>query len=330
MHRAAAHPLVTVFVLALCIRLINLALLSGDDAFFAESDAPLYWLIGAKMAAPGGVAATLLEVTDRMPLYPLLLGAMRSAFGDAPRLVAVIQAVIDAGTCALIAALANEVSGQRGHPIGARAGHSPEVGSSARAALGALVSPRVGLIAGILAALSMTLIVFSSQILTETLFLFFFTSMLLAGAHFLRSPTLGLAPACWRRRGACARHAARLRPAAGGSGAGRLRRRAGPPARIRRRARRCRIVRGGRSGARYARTGAQCSPLRTLQPDLAGRRSPRLLDRSAGDAARRRHALSGHPGPDAGSLSAGAGGARSSPRHESLRYLGDKDRNRAR
>jgi hypothetical protein len=163
MHRAAAHPLVTVFVLALCIRLINLALLTGDDAFFAEADAPLYWLIGAKMAAPGGVAATLLDVTDRMPLYPLLLGAMRSAFGDAPRLVALVQAMIDAGTCALIAAL------------------------------GALISPRVGLIAGILAALSVTLIVFSTQILTETLFLFFFTSMLLAGAHYLRAPTLALA-----------------------------------------------------------------------------------------------------------------------------------------
>jgi hypothetical protein len=193
MHRAAAHPLLTVFVLALCIRSINLALLRGDDAFFAETDAALYWLIGAKMAAPGGVAATLLEVTDRTPLYPLLLGAMRSTFGDVPRLVAMVQAVIDAGTCVLIAALANEVSGQRGHSITARAGHSPEVGSSARAAMGALISPRVGLIAGILAALSATLIVFSTQILTETLFLFFFTSMLLAGAHFLRSPTVGLA-----------------------------------------------------------------------------------------------------------------------------------------
>src|SRR6266850_1062533 len=33
------------------------------------------------------------------------------------------------------AALASEASGQRGHPISARAGHSPEPGSSARAAL---------------------------------------------------------------------------------------------------------------------------------------------------------------------------------------------------
>ena len=163
LRHAAAHPLVTVFVLALAVRLINLALLAGNDAFFAETDTIVYWTIGALLTKPGGFWQTLLAVTDRTPLYPLLLGAMRSAFGDAPRLVALVQAVIDAGTCALIATL------------------------------GALVSPRVGLIAGILAALSVTLIVFSTQLLTETLFLFFFTSMLLAGAHFLRSPTLGLA-----------------------------------------------------------------------------------------------------------------------------------------
>jgi 4-amino-4-deoxy-L-arabinose transferase-like glycosyltransferase len=84
-------------------------------------------------------------------------------FGDAPRVVAFIQAVIDAATCVLIAAL------------------------------GALISPRVGLIAGIVAALSLTLIVFSTQILTDSLFLFFFTVMLLAAAHFLRRPTIKLA-----------------------------------------------------------------------------------------------------------------------------------------
>jgi dolichyl-phosphate-mannose-protein mannosyltransferase len=163
MHHAAAHPLVTVFVLALAVRLINLVLLSGDDAFFAETDTILYWTIGDLLAKRDSFWPTLLATTDRTPLYLLLLGAMRSVFGDAPRLVALLQAVIDAGTCALIAAL------------------------------GAFVSPRVGLIAGILAALSVTLIVFSSQLLTEALFLFFFTAMLLAGAHVLRSPTPGLA-----------------------------------------------------------------------------------------------------------------------------------------
>ena len=101
-----------------------------------------------------------------MPLYPLLLGGIRHIFGDVPRMVAILQAVIDAGTCALIAAL------------------------------GALISPLVGLIAGILAAFSITLIVFSTQILTETVSLFFFTLMLLAGARFLLHPTNALAIIC--------------------------------------------------------------------------------------------------------------------------------------
>jgi hypothetical protein len=161
--RIAAHPLKTVFLLALLVRLINLAFLTGNQSFFAETDAFAYWKLGAGLARPESFWSTLLAETDRMPLYPLLLGGIRHIFGDAPQMVAILQSVIDAGTCALIAAL------------------------------GALISPLVGLIAGILAALSVTLIVFSTQILTETASLFFFTLMLLAGARFLRHPTNALA-----------------------------------------------------------------------------------------------------------------------------------------
>ena len=161
--RIAAHPLSTVFLLALLVRLINLAFLTGNESFFAETDAFAYWKLGAGLARPESFWSTLLAETDRMPLYPLLLGGIRHIFGDAPRMVAILQAVIDAGTCALIAAL------------------------------GALISPLVGLIAGILAALSVTLIVFSTQILTETVSLFFFTLMLLAATRFLRHPTNALA-----------------------------------------------------------------------------------------------------------------------------------------
>ena len=164
-RHAAAHPLASVFVLALLVRLINLTFLRGDAAFFAEQDAFGYWALGAALAKPASFWPTLLSTTDRMPLYPLLLAAIQSGFGEAPRLAAIVQAVIDAGTCALIAAL------------------------------GALLSPRVGWIAGVLAALSLTLIVFSTQILTDTLFLFFFTLMLYAGARFLIRATPALAGA---------------------------------------------------------------------------------------------------------------------------------------
>src|SRR5262245_19495483 len=157
-QRAADRPLLTVFLLALLVRALNLALLGGNGAFFAEEGTIAYWKLGVKLANAGEVWPTLLSTTDRLPLYPLLLAGIRSMFGDAPRLVAAVQAVLDAGTCTLIAAL------------------------------GALISPRVGLIAGILAAVSVTLVVFSTQILTESVFLFFFTLMLYAGARFLLRP----------------------------------------------------------------------------------------------------------------------------------------------
>jgi hypothetical protein len=158
-----SRPLASVFVLALVIRLINLALLRGNDAFFAEPDALGYWGLGAALAKSDSFWPTLWSMTDRMPLYPLLLGGIYKIFGDVPRAVALLQALIDAGTCTLIAAL------------------------------GALLSPLVGFIAGILAALSLTLVLFSTQILTDTVFLFFFTAMLLAGARFLLRPTIGMA-----------------------------------------------------------------------------------------------------------------------------------------
>jgi hypothetical protein len=163
LRRAVAHPLTTVFVLALLVRLINVAMLRGDDSFFAEPDTLVYWRLGGGLAKAETFRPTLMAMTDRLPLFPLLLAGVRATVGDAPRVVAIIQAIIDAGTCALIAAL------------------------------GAMVSPLAGLVAGVLAAVAVTLIVFSSQMVTETLFLFFFTLMLVAGGHFVRRPTNGLA-----------------------------------------------------------------------------------------------------------------------------------------
>jgi hypothetical protein len=159
----SAHPFWTIFLLALGIRLINVALLHGDASFFAEPDAPAYWKLGTELARPDAFWSTLRSLTYRMPLYPMLLAGIQSVAGNAPRAVAIVQAGIDAGTCTMIAAL------------------------------GALISPRVGWVAGLLAAFSASLILFSSQVLTDTHFLFFYTLMLLAGARFLQEPGYGLA-----------------------------------------------------------------------------------------------------------------------------------------
>ena len=97
-------------------------------------------------------------------------------------------------------------------------------------------------------------------------------------------------------------HPARRRTPAGGGGAARPGHRADAAARVRRGAGRgaavrCRRCRADRSGA-----AAQRHPLRKLQPDDANRPSPRRLDRPAGDPARRRDALSKHGRPHGGPL----------------------------
>ena len=160
-----AHPIILVFALALVLRVANVALLHGENAFFAEPDAFTYWGLGSALAKRETFWPTLVSLTDRMPLYPLFVAGAQNVFGDSPRAVAFLQSVIDAGTCAIIAVL------------------------------GGLISGQVGLIAGILAAVSLTVIILSSQILTDTLALFFFSAMLLAGALFLRRGSNALAAA---------------------------------------------------------------------------------------------------------------------------------------
>jgi hypothetical protein len=157
------YPRLFIFLLALLIRLINLALIGRTPAaYFAQSDSDRYWAIGRIVALTGQIAVAhdggLEPVTDLMPIYPLFVGAMQWVFGDVPAAVAVAQAVVDAASCTVIASL------------------------------GAMLGPAVGLVAGVLAAVSINLTVHSSQILTDTLFVFFFSLMLLNGARFLRDP----------------------------------------------------------------------------------------------------------------------------------------------
>src|SRR5437868_11859374 len=103
-HResTANRPLRVIFVVALAVRLINVALLESPAGFFAESDTLTYWALGTALSHPHSFWPTLCALTDRMPLYPILLAGIQSVFGNAPRAVALVQAAIDAGTCALI------------------------------------------------------------------------------------------------------------------------------------------------------------------------------------------------------------------------------------
>jgi 4-amino-4-deoxy-L-arabinose transferase-like glycosyltransferase len=149
--------LIPTFLFAAAVRLIYVATLHGDASFFAEADTGLYWTLSEHLRD------ALLTTTDRMPLYPLLLAACRAVFGDAPRAVAILQALLDAGTCAMIARLA------------------------------LFISRPAAIAAGFLGACSATLIVYSAQMLTDTLSLFFLTAAFLLTALFLQRPSLAMA-----------------------------------------------------------------------------------------------------------------------------------------
>ena len=149
--------LIVTFLFAAAVRLIYVATLGGDASFFAEADTGLYWSMSEHPRD------ALFSTTDRMPLYPLFLAACRALFGAAPRAVAFLQALLDAGTCAMIARLA------------------------------LFVSRPAGIAAGILSACSATLIVYSAQMLTDTLTLFFLTAAFLLTALFLQRPSLAMA-----------------------------------------------------------------------------------------------------------------------------------------
>lgn len=157
------HYLRTTFVVALAVRLINFMGLGGRHAYFAESDTVGFWALGSTLDHLQSFGANLLSMTFHMPLYPLLLGGVQALFGDHPWTAALLQTIFDAGTCVLIAAL------------------------------GGLISRKVGLLAGLLAAFSATLIVISTQLLTDSVCLFFFTACLYAGARYMREPNARLA-----------------------------------------------------------------------------------------------------------------------------------------
>lgn len=157
------HYLKVTFAVALAVRLVNFMLLGGRDAYFSEPDSLGFWALGSGLAHARTFGASLMSMTFRMPLYPLLLGGVQRLFGDAPWVVVLLQTIIDAGTCVLIAAL------------------------------GALMSQRVGRFAGLLAAFSATLIILSTQILSDSVCLFFFAACLYAGARYVREPSAPLA-----------------------------------------------------------------------------------------------------------------------------------------
>jgi tetratricopeptide (TPR) repeat protein len=162
MKQRSVRSAVVVFVVALLLRLLHiwqlrhspfLEVLMGDAQGYHE------W---ARRIAGGEWIGT--EVFYQAPLYPYFLGAIYTVIGESPIAVRVIQALLGAASCALIA-----LAGRR------------------------FFSPRVGLVAGLALAVYAPAIFFDTLIQKSVLDTFFIALALwllslLAGEHPVGAP----------------------------------------------------------------------------------------------------------------------------------------------
>lgn len=150
---------IIIFSLAIIIRLLNIAVLPADQETLLQEDASLYWTGSAALLEHGSFsydsASGLQPQTERVPGYFILLAGVQALFGDSLTAALIIQSVIDAITCVLIAGIA------------------------------AALSTNLALPAGSLAALWPNLIIHSGTLLSDTLFLMLFTAMLFAASRFI-------------------------------------------------------------------------------------------------------------------------------------------------
>ena len=155
----STRELLILYFAALLVRVMNLMFITDIDASRFIEDSPIYWN-GAKDWIESGFFSRRFETgylaeTERVPLYFLFIIPFRFIFGDVVLPLLSAQAALDAGTCMIIALL------------------------------GGMLRRNIGLLAGGLAAAWPNLIIHSSLVLSDTLFLFLFSVMLLNAAQFL-------------------------------------------------------------------------------------------------------------------------------------------------
>ena len=110
-----------------------------------------------------GVPGAWITNTERVPGYPVFLSAIKSGIANTVLEVISVQALVDSATVVLITVLSS------------------------------LLGRTTGLVSGVLAALWPNMVINSSLILTDSLFLFFFTACLFACTQHLKKPQLSSA-----------------------------------------------------------------------------------------------------------------------------------------
>ncbi|MEE2932971.1 MAG: glycosyltransferase family 39 protein [Pseudomonadota bacterium] len=156
------HPLCTIFSIAILVRSINIFHLSisgGDfvieDSFFLTFSKEWARAFGLMEGIPAGAA-----YVERVPGYPLLVALMQGVGLSAPVSIATINSFFDSVTCVILGLL------------------------------GCQLDRRVGLVAGLLSAFWPNLIIHSSLVLNDTLFVLLFAGLLYWAAKFLATPSL--------------------------------------------------------------------------------------------------------------------------------------------
>ncbi len=156
------HPLTSIFVAAIFIRVLHIASVkAGNGTFFAEDD--FYIQMAFEWAQQLGLIDGLPQnegFRERMPLYPLLIAILSLSNIDSPLSIIFVNIVIDSGTCVIIAML------------------------------GCRLDRRVGVLAGTLGAIWPNLVIHSALVLNDTLFVFLFTSMLFWSLEYLKKPRI--------------------------------------------------------------------------------------------------------------------------------------------
>lgn len=152
------------FLVAVLVRLGYLAFVYHGADSLRVNDSPIYEAYAAELVngCRAGVDCIDAGWTARMPGYPLFLAAVRLLLGPNPFWAVLVQMLIDAGSCLLIAWLAG------------------------------LLDRRLALVAGILAAFNLNMITTAGLVLTESLFMPPFIGGLIAVVLYVKAPT-------WRR-----------------------------------------------------------------------------------------------------------------------------------
>ena len=141
-----------IFALAMIVRVFYVWFFV-DSSNLELEDQMMYIQLGKIMAETGNflqyASNGYVDVTERLPGYPAFLAVIYTLFGENNMIVVAVQIFIDSLTCVIIALITK------------------------------LVTNKGFMFAGMISVFNLNMIVLSGMVLTDTLFLFFFSLFIL-------------------------------------------------------------------------------------------------------------------------------------------------------